>query len=191
MEDRVFEEAIDSFSPGIQVDVKSLRNCCLAFRDFPPVATGQMVKDACGATIAVQRVLPERTESGTVTGLCYAELASEADARRAMQLLKDGILIAGRAVKVALLPRDELETCARNLERLRGVIPASSFGVGVAGESPISPGGGGRVDQAVKMNAAAGPAPADLGYHDGPRRPNGMGPGSFDSQSQGDRKSVV
>lgn len=137
VEDSSFNQAIDSFSPGITLDAKSLSNSCLSLRDFPPVATAQSVRDAFG-TISIGQVLTERNESGTVTGLCYAELSSEADARKAIQLLKDGVMICGRQVKVAFLPLEELHSCGRNLERLRGVVGASVPLPQT--DSPLSPG---------------------------------------------------
>lgn len=88
-------------------------------------------------------MLPERNESGTITGLCYVELASETDARKAPQVLKDGVVINGRKVKVAFLPLAELDVCSRNLERLRGVvgggIPASSTVPSSGNDTPMSP----------------------------------------------------
>ena len=81
VEDSAFHQAIDSFSPGVNLDSKSLSKSCLALRDFPPTATAHNVREAFGA-VSIGQVLPERNESGTVTGLCYTELSSEANARR-------------------------------------------------------------------------------------------------------------
>lgn len=138
VKDSTFNQAIDSFSPGISLDAKSLSNSCLSLRDFPPVATTQNVREAFG-TISIGQVLPERNESGTVTGLCYAELRSESDARKAIQLLKDGVMICGRQVKVAFLPLEELNVCSKNLERLRGVVGAVVSSP-MQTDSPLSPG---------------------------------------------------
>lgn len=111
-------------------------------RDFPPIGTAQCVKEAFGS-ISIGKVLPERNESGTITGLCYVELASETDARKAPQVLKDGVVINNRKVKVAFLPLAELDVCSRNLERLRGVvgggIPASSAVPSSGNDTPLSP----------------------------------------------------
>jgi RNA recognition motif-containing protein len=139
VKDSTFNQAIDSFSPGISLDAKSLSNSCLSLRDFPPVATAQNVKEAFG-TISIGQVLPERNESGTVTGLCFVELRSEADARKAIQLLKDGVMICGRQVKVAFLPLEELHVCSKNLERFRGVVGAVMTTPPTQTDSPLSPG---------------------------------------------------
>lgn len=138
VKDTTFNHAIDSFSPGISLDTKSLSNSCLSLRDYPPVAAPHNVREAFG-TISIGQVLPERNESGTVTGLCYVELSGEADARKAIQLLKDGVVICGRQVKVAFLPLEELHVCAKNLERLRGVVGAVTSALAQT-ESPLSPG---------------------------------------------------
>ncbi|KAK4017416.1 RNA-binding protein 12 [Daphnia magna] len=138
VKDSAFNQAIDSFSPGISLDAKSLSNSCLSLRDFPPVAAPHNVREAFG-TISIGQVLPERNESGTVTGLCYVELSSEADARKAIQLLKDGVVICGRQVKVAFLPLEELHVCTKNLERLRGVVGPVSSALSQT-EGPLSPG---------------------------------------------------
>lgn len=160
VEDSTFNQAIDSYSPGVALDAKILSRSCLSLRDFPPVAGAHNVREAFG-TISIGQVLPERNEIGTVTGLCYAELSSEADARKAIQLLKDGVLICGRQVKVAFLPLEELHVCGRNLERLR---------VGVQQkDSPLSPGYPGPHRPAV----GGRPGPA---FHDG-QRPQ---PGPYD-----------
>ena len=161
VEDTTFGQAIDSFSPGISLDAKSLSNSCLSLRDFPPVATAQNVKDAFG-TISIGQVLPERNESGTVTGLCYVELSSEADARKAIQLLKDGVMICGRQVKAAFLPLEELRACGRNLERLRGVVPAPLT------DSPLSPTG-----QQPHRPPAGGGRPSSFGDRPNSRGNNG------------------
>lgn len=185
VEDSTFSQAIDSYSPGISLDAKSLLNSCLSLRDFPPVATAQNVKDAFG-TISIGQVLPERNESGTVTGLCYAELSSEADARKAIQLLKDGIMISGRQVKVAFLPLEELHVCARNLERLRGVgVGNNNNNVGAVtspltlNDSPLSPGQTGPT--IVHRPPQQGPGGrAGLAFTDaGPRPQSGGGNGSY------------
>ena len=98
----------------------------MGLRDFPPTGTATSVKDSFG-TISIGQVLPERNESGTITGLCYVELSSESDARKALQLLRDGVLIGGRVqVQVAFLPLNELDMCAKNLDRLRDVMSGNS-----------------------------------------------------------------
>lgn len=174
VEDSSFSQAIDSYSPGVNLDVKSLSNSCLSLRDFPPVATAQNVKDAFG-TISIGQVLPERNESGTVTGLCYAELSSEADARKSIQLLKDGVMICGRQVKVAFLPLEELHVCARNLERLRGVVAANVTGSGPVvtsslnqNDSPLSPGPLAPVQRPLTSAGRPGQP-----FNDGPRPQSG------------------
>lgn len=141
MEDSAFHQAIDSYSPGVNLDPKSLSKSCLALRDFPPTAAAHNVREAFGA-VSIGQVLPERNESGTVTGLCYTELSSEADARRAVQLLKDGVMICGRPVKMAFLPVDELAACAKNLDRLRNVVGSGSITNSLTSfnDSPLSPG---------------------------------------------------
>ena len=125
VDDSVYNCAIDSFSPGVTLDSKVLSHSCLALRDFPPNGSEHMVKEAFGS-ISLLQVLAERDNCGIPTGLCFAQLASEADARKAIQVLKDGVMIAGRPVKVAFLPLGELEICKRNWDRNRGGIPPSN-----------------------------------------------------------------
>lgn len=197
VEDSTFSQAIDSYSPGISLDAKSLLNSCLSLRDFPPVATTQNVKDAFG-TISIGQVLPERNESGTVTGLCYAELSSEADARKAIQLLKDGLMISGRQVKVAFLPLEELHVCARNLERLRGVVGGNNNNSAVTSpltqnDSPLSPGQTApTIVHRQQQQQGPGGGRAGLSFTEAGPRPQSGGNGSYDpSLNQRGRPFVV
>ena len=121
VEDSTFDHAIDSYSPGVTLDAKLLSHSCLGLRDFPPTGNPNSVQESFGI-ISIGQVFPERNEIGTVTGLCYVRLSSEADVRKGLVLLKDGVMICGRQVKIALLPLSELEVCAKNLDRLRDVL---------------------------------------------------------------------
>lgn len=144
VEDSTFNQAVDSYSPGCAVDPRSLSQQCLALHKFPPFGTAKSVQEAFGS-ISIGRVLPERNESGTVTGLCYAELANEVSARMAPQLLKDGVMISGHKVFAAFLPLEELEVCSKNLEKFRSIPggPTNSMGVASVGlrreDTPRSP----------------------------------------------------
>ena len=114
VEDVAYSQAIDSFTPGMS-DIKNLPPSCLAFRDFPPLGTEQNLRESLGS-IAVTYVLIERDEKGCGTGLCYAQLASEIEARKSMQVLKNGLMVCGRQVKAAWLPMEELDSRRRALE---------------------------------------------------------------------------
>lgn len=150
-------------------------------RDFPPYGTAQTVKEALGS-LSIGKVLPERTESGTVTGLCYVELNSEADARKAPHILKEGVVVSGRKVKVAFLPMGELEVCSRNLERLRGVVGGvGSAGIGGSFTGPSRDNGVISPEQ-PRHPKLAPPSMETQPFHDGPQNA-GIQNGGYDPSS--------
>ena len=157
VEDSVFNQAIDSYCPGVAIDGKDLSRSCLAFRDFPPNAGEQHLREAL-CSIQVAYVLPERDDNGGgggYTGLCYAQLASEADARKAVQVLKAGVLVCGRQVKAALLPLEELEKRRRSFEMFRddqqGPMSPDQQQHGGIRSRPMGFGGGGEMSNSKRV----------------------------------------